>query len=166
MAERNPKPKAETSDEQGKKIDRVYFCPTKSSQTFYIPIRDVEGKVIQKTNALGQPIFSGNRPVPMEEILHFTPVPTRKGQEALCKFELKADDPKYDDKLKALESMRNDRVSWVMDKVMFEKWKNPDAAEYKLQNAQLIKENQEKDTIIEEMKKKLAAIQGNNEKVK
>lgn len=166
MSERNPKPKAETAGEQGKKIDRVYFCPTKSNQTFYIPVRDADGKIIQKTNALGQPIFSGNKPVPIEEMLHFTPVPTRKGQEALCKFELKADDPKYDDKFKVLELMRNDRVSWVMDKVMFEKWKNPDAAEYKIENARLIKENQEKDTIIEEMKKKLATLQGDNGKGK
>lgn len=158
MADRNPKPKIEVEVNPVKK-NRTYLCPNRSGQTFYIPVRDEKGNKIPKTNALGQPMFNGNKPVFLEVMLKFNPIPTKQGQPAICSYELEKEDPLYDDKYKALESMRQDGTSWVMNKEDFEKWRNPDAAEFKIENARLRTESEEKDKTIEAMRKQIAELQ-------
>jgi hypothetical protein len=158
MADRNPKPITKPEENPLKK-DRTYLCPNRSGQTFYIPVRDENNKVVIKTNAVGQPLYAGNKPIYQEEIMRFSPIPTKAGQPAMCSFELKADDKKYDDKYEALEKMRLDGVSWVMNKEDYEEWRNPDAAEYKLENMKLKEELSEKSQTIESMTKQLAELQ-------
>ena len=127
MSDESDKKKPEGKPAELKKIERVYFAPKKAGLSFFIKTRGEDGKYIQKTNAMGQPMFSGNRPVYMETQLEFTPLPTQLGKPANCEFVLKAEDPLYEDIFKELERMKLDRTSPVMDQKMFEEWQNPEA---------------------------------------
>lgn len=159
LKERNPKPKSETVKEG--KIDRTYFCPHQIGQSFYIPARDAEGNLIKDTDRLGQQRVINGVPLFRDVLCQFETISrgTKKNpDDTLCIYQLKADDRQYQDKFEALERLRKDASTWVMNEAEYNKWKNPEAADFKARVAELEKANAEKDSVIAEMQKQLEEL--------
>lgn len=154
------KPPATETKDKDKRIDRIYLCPTKSFQNFHIQVVDENGKKVPKTDNRGAPVYIGNKQIFLEINCLFEPV-SAKDEKVMCVYNLLAGDDRYDDKFAILESMKNDPSSWVMDKEMYEQYKNPDAAAAKSELRRIRDENSEKDNIIsriEEENAKLKAL--------
>jgi len=145
---------APTAEER---VERVYFCPTRRKQSFYIPLRDRDGNRVAKRDSRGSEIFIGNKPVYRDILEKFEEI-SGKPDKILCIYTLRADDPAYDDKFEALEKLRLDDSSWVMDKEMYLRYQNPDAADAKIRSLELEKENSEQADIIARMEKENAAL--------
>lgn len=163
------KPQAGKLEDADKKVKRVYLCPGESSIIAYYNIRDEEGKLIPETNGRGDKKYSGKNPVYKMDIIKFelasAKIEITDTFKSMCQYTLLAEDDHYFDKLKVLEQMRNDPSNMVMDLEMYDKWRNPEAANAIIENRQLKKDNEEKDSIIskimkenEEYKAKLARI--------
>lgn len=170
MSTRNEhKPDAGEMMDKGKKVDRHYICPGEHSITFYIPIRDPEtGKKVPERDARGNPKYTGNTPVFKMDLKKFTPCSAKiqltDTFKSMCEFTLYANNPQYEDYLEVLERKRLDPSNMVMDTEMYEKWRNPDAAEAVLQNRKLIEENKEKKDVIANMQSQIDSLKSKLEK--
>lgn len=159
---RKPKGKVSVVEKAGVKITREYLCPTKVTQTFYIPAKDPDGKPIPEVDTLGRPKYVYGRAQVKEILCQFQTISAgTKSQpgKILCHYTLEADDPQYDDKFIALEKLRNDRSSMVMNQSDYDRWRNREAAEYKSEAIALKTKNEEQANVIAEMQKRIEELQ-------
>jgi len=151
------------------KIDRQYLFPGVATHCFYIPVRDQSGKQVPEKDSRGNHKYSGDQPVYRMKLEKFEQVSAKlkltEKYKTMCMYRLKADDPQYDDKLKSLESMRLDPSNMVMDLDMYERWRNPEAADAIIRMKETNQQMQEKDSIIEQMMAENRRLQEQLEKV-
>jgi hypothetical protein len=158
---RQPKPKPTTPKEPDKKIDRVYYCPNQISQSFYIPTRTAEGKLVPSTDRQGQQKYVNGMPLFLDTLCRFETVSRgtkEKPGKTLCMYVLKANDPMYDDKFNALEKLKNDESTWVMDQAQYDAWRNKEAYGYKQENEALKSQLADKDNVIADMQKRIEEL--------
>lgn len=151
------KPDVTATKNPGERIDRTYLCPTKSFENFYIKVIGDDGKPVPKTDQNGNPIYLHGKKLLLDKIEKFEPAGSRF-EKSLCVYQLKADDPEYDLKFDALEKKKNDPSCWVMDREMYEKYKNPEAAEAKLQASEARELLFEKESIISKIEAENARL--------
>ena len=168
MVKRNEtKPEAKKLKDKDVKKNRNYICPGQDSYGFYIPVRNENGKKVQARDGRGNLKYSGNKPIYLMVLVRFESLSAKiqltDTFKSMCGYTLKADDPRYDDKLEALEVLRLDPSNMVMDPEMYEEWRNPEAADAIIENKKLREENASKDDVIaranaeaEELRQKLA----------
>jgi hypothetical protein len=131
---------------------RLYLLPGKVSHLFVYPHLDERGNPIPELDGKGNQKWNKNAPVYRTKSAMFR---TAGGypEKTICIYELDEKDPEYFAKLAVLEKERSDPANMIMDMDTYEKYRNPDAAEAKIENRKLRDAISEKDDIIAKLKK-------------
>lgn len=160
------KPKPSEVEKPGERIDRKYICPGKATRSFYIPVRDENGRKVPEKDNKGNVKYNGDKIIYKMTMLNFTStsaLPTDR-EQSNCIFILKKDNPKYDDIYEVLEEERKDPSNMVMDENMYAVYRNPEEAEARKRVRELEGENEVKDDLIAKMNAELEAMKAKMEK--
>ena len=143
------------------KNDVTFFAPGFTMHSFYIPAKDENGKNIPARNKDNTVKYLNGEPLFIEVLCKFEVVShgtKRNPENTLCIYQLKADDPRYEDKLAILQSFCADMSQPVMDQKQYDEHTNRVGAKFKYENITLQKQNSDLKNTVAQMEAKIKEL--------